>query len=180
MKLIRFAALIFLMSCVTVVFAASTGIGGAIGDGTQEIDAWRINLQRTWSDRVLTTNKRQLYGYTELAFTKLKCNREYSYPTNNHLQAYSLSIALRFLTRIVVPVFFDIGIGPAYMSQQQIGSRNLGQNWLFEDRAGIGIVLGKKQKLELGYRFIHYSNAYLAQKNNGLNLHLFSFGYWFG
>ncbi len=176
----RLVLFICFMTGTTAVFAGSTGIGGAIGDGTQEIDAWRINVQRTWSDRVLTTNRRQLYGYTELAFTKLKSSQQYSYPTNSHLQAYSLSIALRFSTRIFVPVFFDIGIGPAYMSEQQIASRNLGQNWLFEDRAGIGIVLGKKQKIELGYRFIHYSNAYLAQKNNGLNLHLFAFGYWFG
>jgi hypothetical protein len=50
---------------------------------------------------------------------------------------------------------------------------------VFEDRLGLGILLGSSQSIEIGYRLVHYSNAYLAQKNQGLNLHLLIIGYWF-
>lgn len=170
-----------LIGCLLPTLAwGSVGIGGSIGAGTREIKAWRINIQRTWSERVLTKNQRRIFGYGELAFTRLNNNTVYDYPTNHNVEAYSASVAMRFSGKFVVPVFLDVALGVAYFSKQSIATRNLGTNFLFEDRLGVGITLGKRQKFELGYRFIHYSNAYLAQKNQGLNLQFFSVGYWFG
>lgn len=73
-------------------------------------------------------------------------------------------------------LYLEIGIGATYLENQYYGDRNMGSNWQFEDKLGVGIVLLDHH--QLGFSYIHYSNANLADNNDGLNAIGFSYGYF--
>lgn len=162
----------------SVVFATG-GMSVGYADGTKDVKAYRVGFQKSWANDGRTPNNRRLNGYWELAFTQMHNPITYSFPTTNNNDATSLSIVLRIPIKVCIQWFVDIGIGAAYLSDQEISTRNLGSNWLFEDRLGAGMLLGPRQQYEIGYRLVHFSNGYLAQTNQGINFHFVIFGYWF-
>jgi hypothetical protein len=161
-----------ILSLISYTAVATYGVEFAYGDGTNNTHAYRFGIQRAWSLDNLTPNKRKIRGYWDASFTRVNCSL-------NHLEAYAIAPVLRIPFRVVLNWYVDLGIGISYVSNQVIAARNLGSNWLFEDRAGVGTLLGGRQQYEIGYRFVHFSNAYTAQKNQSLNLHLLVLGYWF-
>ncbi len=169
--------LVLLMNSGIVL--ANMGVAIASGNGTNKSKAYRISLQQSWGHACATANKRMVHGYWEASFSRINAKKIYTYPTNHHVQVGSLSAAVRLLENNRLPVYLDLSLGAAFFSNQNIAARNLGSRWLFEDRLGVGLLFGKRKQIDIGYRFVHYSNAYLAQVNNGLNLHLMTLGYWF-
>ena len=80
--------------------------------------------------------------------------------------------------------YFDIGVGAAWIKDEHLQRegntrQNLGGHTQFEIRAGAGVRFGPKKSLELGYQWIHYSNAGLHDANMGLDLHMVNLAYWF-
>lgn len=168
--------LIFLNS-VSIVYARDCLSVGA-GDGTRGVHGYRASWEHSWP--TLTNHKDQKFtGYWDLSYTDVTSNGTFEEPSNDHMVIISASPVLRIPFKLFVPVYFDAGIGIAHLSNELIANRNLGSIWVFEDRLGVGVLLGARQSLEVGYRFLHFSNAYLAQTNQGLNLHLIIIGYWF-
>jgi lipid A 3-O-deacylase len=158
---------------------ARGGISFATGHGTKQVRAKRLSLQRAWSRPFVTANNRAFDGYWELGVTRLDSKQVFSVPANNKITAVTLAGVIRLSTRLIYPIYLDLGIGLANLSKQEIATRELGSRVLFEDRIGVGILLGNRRQLEIGYRAVHFSNAYLSKKNHSLNLHLLVFGYWF-
>lgn len=158
---------------------ARNGVSIGYGQGTKQVNALRMNLQRAWDNNNVTPNKRRIHGYWELGFTQIHNPIQYSFPTNNNLEATSFSGVLRIPVRLIGQWYFDVGIGVAYITNEKISTRDLGSRWLFEDRLGAGILLGQYKQFEIGYRLAHFSNGYLAQTNQSINLHLIMLGYWF-
>lgn len=176
--------LYLIIGCVLFITSnallAKTAISGCYGAGNSRSEVYRVNLQRAWhSGGKASANQRKIGGYWELAFTKITRNDKVNIPNNNDAQIFSLSAALRIPYRFILDWVVDVGLGLANTSNRIVVGRDLGSKFVFEDRVGISILPGRGHKLEVGYRFIHYSNAYLAQKNQALNLHLFILGYWF-
>lgn len=157
---------------------ANSAISMAFGHGTKKVHANRIAWQNSWFNDASTAHNRKYNGYWELAFTRLKGTQEFSYPTNKSLDISTVSAVLRIHKDLILSLYLDLGIGVAYLSKENIASRELGSHCLFEDRLGFGVLLGRRKQVEIGYRAVHYSNAYLAKKNHGLNLHLLIIGYW--
>lgn len=164
---------------------ANNAISIGVGPGTADVWGYRLNLQRAWANDGFTINKRRLTGYWELAVTNINTSATYTEPKtypgpiNTNTSAFSGSIVLRVPFTYKLHWYFDIGVGLAYVTDQHIATRDLGCRWLFDDRLGLGILLGKRQEYEVGYRLTHFSNGYLAQTNQGINLHLLILGYWF-
>lgn len=177
LRVICFIVFLGLINQVSVANARAYVSIGA-GDGTRGVHAYRASLGYSWP--VLTNRHDQKFtGYWDLAYTDVTSDDIFDEPSNGHIAILSASPVLRIPFKLIVPVYIDAGIGVAHVSNKLIANRNLGSVWVFEDRLGIGALLGARQGLEIGYRFLHYSNAYLAQKNQGLNLHLMIIGYWF-
>jgi lipid A 3-O-deacylase len=158
---------------------AKIGSSFAFGSGTKQVQAYRLGMQKDWTTSGFGKKPKKFQGYWELAFTKINSALTFSCPSNSHVQVVSAAAVLRIPFKMYAHWYVDIGIGAAQFSQQEIATRELGSKLLFEDRAGIGILLGRQQQIEVGYRFLHYSNAYLAQKNQSINLHLVLLGFWF-
>ncbi len=171
--------LLVLLCCWHLDLLARSGGCIGYGRGTKEVEVYRVGATRSWANDGVTPNKRRLTGYWELGLTKIHNPIVYSFPTNDNLEASSFSAVLRVPVRLFLTWYFDIGIGIAYVTNKEISTRDLGSKWLFEDRLGAGFAFGPRMQYDIGYRFIHYSNAYLAQVNQGINLHLVMFGYWF-
>ena len=169
----------FCLLFVSKAALARDALSFGYGSGTSDVKAYRANWQHAWSTINVTPNNRKLTGYWELAYTYVNANGTYPPPGNNNTQAVSAAAVLRVPYKILLQWYIDLGLGGAYFTNSVIANRNLGSNWVFEDRAGIGILCGAKKSFEIGYRFLHFSNAYLAQKNQSLNLHLLILGYWF-
>ena len=65
-------------------------------------------------------------------------------------------------------VDFSVGIGPTYVSETDIGTRQKSTRFQFSDEMGIGISdLSQRARLTFTYR--HVSNADLQLPNNGVN-----------
>lgn len=177
LRIIYYIACLILFSFTGMVNARDCLSIGA-GDGTRGVRGYRASWEHAWP--TFSNSKKQRFtGYWDLAYTDVTSNETFDEPSNDHAVIISVSPVLRFPFKLFVPVYIDAGIGVAHLSNKLIANRDLGSIWVFEDRLGFGALLGSRQGLEVGYRFLHYSNAYLAQKNQGLNLHLMIVGYWF-
>ncbi len=79
--------------------------------------------------------------------------------------------------RAGLPVTFEAGSSPTLMSRYEFGTKNFGSTWQFTSHLGANVDLG--ERVRLGYRLQHMSNAGLDGHNPGLNLHLFGLSYLF-
>lgn len=170
---------LLLLCCSQPVIASKQAVSIAYGMGTKHSKVYRLNLQHEWCSPSITPNNHVFNGYWELAAAHLHTSQQFAIPTNHSLNIVSASGVVRFKSKLLLPLYLDLGIGLAYMSNQNYAMRQLGSNILFEDRIGFGILFGKQQQFEFGYRALHYSNAYFAQVNGGLNMQMLVLGYWF-
>jgi len=79
--------------------------------------------------------------------------------------------------RYYIRPYVDLGAGVHFLSRANIRDRQLGAAFQFSLLAGGGLSF--KDKLELGYRFFHLSNADIHSHNNGRDEHLVVFTYLF-
>lgn len=69
--------------------------------------------------------------------------------------------------------YLEIGVGANYFEDKEIyPAKVMGTHFQFGDVIGAGFRFGRHQQFEVGYRFVHYSNAGISTQNPGLDLHL--------
>ncbi|MEZ9593112.1 acyloxyacyl hydrolase [Shewanella sp. 10N.261.52.F9] len=94
--------------------------------------------------------------------------------TNNHV--FSLNPMFQYQWHFEpMSVYLELGIGAAYSHNTYYLDRNLGSNWLFEDKLGVGIIINQYHRL--GVSIAHYSNADLANHNDGVDSISIHYGY---
>ena len=96
-------------------------------------------------------------------------------PPNGPVTVLGITPVLRFVPE-GGKTYAEFGIGANYFDERQITStKSLGTKFEFGDLAGFGIRFGEKKSYEIGYRFIHYSNASISTHNPGLDFHQLRF-----
>lgn len=75
------------------------------------------------------------------------------------------------------PVSLEGGISPTILSDNDFASKNFGTDIQFTSH--LGLNWGFARHWCLSYRYQHMSNAGLASRNPGLNLHVFGLSYKF-
>lgn len=90
------------------------------------------------------------------------------------LNIYSAAPVIRYTFKKRGPVlpFLELSIGLAYLNETRISNRNLGIHFSFQDRMGIGALLGTSEQVSIGVHAVHYSNAHLASHNSGISIPL--------
>jgi hypothetical protein len=68
------------------------------------------------------------------------------------------------------PLMVEAGVRPGYLERHHFGRRNLGGAFTFASHIGAQVTLFRP--LGLGYRLLHFSNAFLYDRNPGINLHV--------
>ena len=72
--------------------------------------------------------------------------------------------------------YIDVNAG---ISLSDIGEPDLGGKFQFNEQIGLGLLCRIRERLTLnvGYRFLHVSNAGIQEPNNGINGHMVVFGF---
>ncbi len=73
-------------------------------------------------------------------------------------------------------LYASIGIGGTYADQIKWGNRDLGDNWMFVDTLELGGDWNKTHRLSISLK--HYSNAGFNKQNDGVNIFLLNYGYF--
>ncbi|MGH8624035.1 MAG: acyloxyacyl hydrolase [Gammaproteobacteria bacterium] len=75
--------------------------------------------------------------------------------------------------------FIEGAVGVHVMSDTELGDKDFDIRFAFGSHAGVGFRFGPQDRIELGYRFQHLSNAGLGDPNPGIDFHLVRLLYYF-
>lgn len=81
------------------------------------------------------------------------------------------------LTRTDCPVGLNLGINPAFLSEDTYGEEDIGGNFHIISHATLFLKLG--DSFSLGYRIQHISNAGIESPNPGVNIQMLELSYKF-
>lgn len=158
------------------------GVSIASGYGVSRLVPIRLGLQQSFGQQ---WHRRALWpigGYWEASFYQMKGRKGPKCNSHRRMSAAAFAAVFRFEDPepfLCVCPYLDIGVGLSYVGKKEIGGRELGIHFQFEDRLGLGFRFGDQKQYDLSYRATHFSNAYLSTKNDSFNLHLIVLGYWF-
>ncbi|WP_447173329.1 acyloxyacyl hydrolase [Shewanella sp. 0m-8] len=169
-----------LLSTLPFTCAASSGLEfsyGYIPAKNERYDSgasWRLSyLQGIDTTDTFLDN----YGIglrLELSVQRWEDNSPKSKHESNHV--FSLNPIFQYQWHFKpMSLYLELGIGVAYVNNTLYLDRDLGSNWLFEDKLGLGLIVNKHHRIGLSYS--HYSNAELASANDGADLIGISYGY---
>jgi len=65
--------------------------------------------------------------------------------------------------------YADVGVGLHYITEDRIEGKELGRQWLAGSNAGVGLVLGEAERVDVGLRIRHLSNGGTSEINWGIN-----------
>lgn len=87
---------------------------------------------------------------------------------------YSIAPIFRYIFTQRGPflTYLELSIGLAFLTRTRLEDRNLGIHFAFQDRIGVGVFFGPSKAFSIGLKALHYSNASLAEHNNGLTFPL--------
>lgn len=90
------------------------------------------------------------------------------------INIYSFAPIFRFHSAryYAVSPFFDISIGPSYLSKTRFSDRNLGMHFAFQDEIALGVMFGKRQQYAVSLSALHYSNGSMCAMNAGITVPL--------
>ena len=147
----------------------SFGIGEEKND---DIDIYRLGLKKDFGRQFLTNRTGWLSGYFEGSLN-------YWHHTDDDIYALALSPVFAYYfgskTNSVIP-YIEAGIGVVVISDTEIGGVDMTTAFQFEDRIGAGI---RTEKLDVNFRYMHYSNGSMSQPNDGIDILIGTLSYRF-
>lgn len=170
------AAVVFTMMFICGPAMAGSSvykISAGYGQSRDNIDIYRLGLQRQFSCQWLESRTGVLSGYFDLSYSRWKKSGD-----TVHGVALSPVFAYYFNTRDslgVIP-YVEGGIGAAFIDDYKIAGRNLSSNFQFENRIGVGIIIDQID-IKLGH--MHYSNAGIKSPNDGIDIWMGTVGWCF-
>ena len=143
------------------------GISVGYGEGKSDIDVYRLGLKKDYGIEWFKREHSYLSGFFELSYN-------YWHYKSEDIHGISLSPVFAYYLGESTDFFRPYiagGIGAAVFDRYNIKDRNLGSNFQFEDRIGIGATIGC---FDINCSYFHYSNAGLKLPNAGIDIWLFS------
>lgn len=181
-------------------YAQEYGVGLGVGFHTSNMIAYRLTFQKTayyypirgvwqgalnWIQGRGNNNSQCVSNVQDrgaIVAANNLCQNGNNCGNSNNLYGGSIAHVVSFSKRCsdlyLVP-YGEAGLGVALFNKNHVRDRRLGSNALFEITLGLGFRFGPLEQFDFGYKFIHFSNAYLARPNDGLNFNFITFSYWF-
>lgn len=98
---------------------------------------------------------------------------------SNDIGVIGVSPVVRYSAGREAP-FIEAGLGAYHFSKHMLNQDDgVGTSFEFGSFVGFGAVVGGDQNIEIGYRFLHFSNAGMSSFNPGVNFHQVRLGYRF-
>jgi len=106
--------------------------------------------------------------YFDGGFSRFTADSSY----HSTLNIYSAAPVLRYtLNRYAwFKPYLELSIGLSYLNHTRFEDRKLGIHFAFQDRVGVGALLGCAERFSLGLHAVHYSNARLSGHNSGITI----------
>lgn len=163
---------------------ANLGVAFSSGEGILDITPYRLAV--SW-DFGAVWRKEATWGLNAIWETSFaywdgaKGNITDSY--NSRMQVATTGPVLRWQRQAPympfhITPYLEVGVGASWFSNTEIRGRRLSLHFQFEDNIGIGARFGRNQQYDMTLRGYHYSNASIKRPNSGVNLVMFSIGYW--
>ena len=164
-----------IVACLLQLLISGTAFGGQVnvggGYGPQALDNW----------------DGQFNGVVDISYTffesgrhsgwQFLCGIGYSYVFTNvdhnedvHVFSVLPSVRYNLKQRGTVTPFLEVTIGASYMSDTQLGNREQGSYFNFNDFFSIGMRFGKNEEWEFSYSWRHLSNGNLFDPNPGWDI----------
>lgn len=162
---------------------SQVGTSFSIGHGTRSMNAARVGIQKNWEKTWEDKAPWPLSGYWEFSAYHIHAKPWAKDPSSNRkLQAFVLSGVAKVQSPKAYGPFYpyvELGFGVSQLTKREIVGRELSINFQFEDRLGIGARVGINKSYDIALRGVHFSNAFIGEKNHGFNLLMLVLGYWF-
>jgi lipid A 3-O-deacylase len=175
----RSLGLLLVICSVNVMALDDAAVEFGLGDDST--DLIRLDMGWDWNVRWLETEDWHLGGYWELdvGYWDGK-NGEHG---AGDLFELGFTPVFRFqrnpYTDLAIAPYVEGAIGAHLLSETWISGRDLSTNFQFGSHIGLGMRVGKSQRLDLGYRFQHLSNGSIKGENDGINFHIVRLSYRF-
>ena len=140
--------------------AMADGVEFSVGHTGESTMTYRLGAQFDWDKSWWQTSVGRLTGYWSGAYTYWEGDKSAS---NNSL-SFSPVFVYEFAGQSVKP-YVELGVGVAFFANTQVEDNHLGSVFQFEDRFGFGLRFAGGH--EVGVRATHYSNAGMANPNDG-------------
>lgn len=147
------------------------GFRFSLSDDRNEVDFKKYELFFYWYLPLAWQHKSGWILATRLDFTGAALH---SSGTTGFLGSIGPSVAVR---KTGWPVAIDMGVSPAFLSEDRYGVEDLSGHLQFLTHGGITLL--PVRRLGIGYEFQHVSNAEIQQPNPGLNMHNIKISYRF-
>ena len=161
-KLAGITLLTLAATALTAAPASAANISAAVGVTGQGEMTWRASLVHDWDKQWWQGERGYLTGYWDTAYTYWEGGDEAS---GAHSLSFSPVLVYQFHGQRFRP-FVEFGIGVSLFSSTDVGERDMGSAFQFEDRLGAGVVLPSGSRV--GVRAFHYSNAGIKNPNDGI------------
>lgn len=148
------------------------GVSGSYGQSKDNIDIYRVGVVKDWDVKWLKNATGYVNGYFELSYNYWK-------EGGDETHGLALSPVFQYAFNPSGSTWYPYvegGVGVTYIDEYFIGTRNLSSNFQFEDRIGVGF---RFNRLDLSFRYMHYSNAGLKQPNEGIDIWIGSLMWFF-
>ena len=148
----------------------AAGLSMGMGQGDENITAFRAGRLWDWNKNWALSEKWGLTGFWEGSFSYWE--REKGKKKGNDpimLVAIAPVFVLRYKGEYFDP-YFQAGIGASWLSQTEMGHKELSTHFQFEDRVGFGLRLHSPSPWDFCFNFFHFSNGSIERPNNGVNL----------
>ena len=139
-------------------------VRGAIAGYEHIPKGWRVQRVNTWLPEYRFSISGHIAHWDSRARSTLT-------GAKNHLTTLALTpnfVAVLHQGKNVRP-YALVSVGPAYLSTVKFASQHLGSHFNFQDTLGLGVELDQHWDVSLNY--LHYSNASLASRNQGVDVH---------
>jgi len=145
----------------------SISLGLAAGDKVQMV---QVAAQWDWSSRWFQSNGSHISGYWDLSLAEWRGTSYQNTPgQTQHLSSVGITPVFRWQQDNKKGAYLEGGVG-AYLLSSLYNNENkvFSTRFQFGDHVGIGYVFNNK--LDLGLRIQHFSNAGIKKPNPGINL----------
>ncbi|MGI9275839.1 MAG: acyloxyacyl hydrolase [Endozoicomonas sp.] len=161
-----------------------------VSDRGAEFNNYRLGLTWNLTDSLYESDSIRLGAYYEVAGSsfqsRLTSSDNPSPDGKDQATVFSFSPVLRLTSSDslwgTTSPYFDAGVGAAWLSEKDLEKKkkspiNMGGHWQFEIRFMAGLMFGERQQYELGYGWLHYSNAGLNGQNESIDFQAITFGW---
>lgn len=153
--------MVFVFFVISLCIQAEESFSIDVGKSTDDISIYRVGIQHDIS-KWLKSKSIPLSGYVESSVNYWKSSGDEIYAV-----AVSPVFMLFTCKQCEYAFYLEVGVGLSFISQEVIDTRNMSSHFQFEDRIGFGL---KVNNIDYHLRYMHYSNAGLAQPNDGIDI----------